>query len=240
MIFYETCCEMILKFLSKKNFQLILALFVGTLSVFSQTEKVSITTTNNGFSLKVDGKKFMIKGVNWDVIPIGKDAVSTNFWESSDDIIKKGLDHEMSLLRDMNVNAIRHYSGIPAKWIQYIYENYGIHTMINHSFGRYGMTVDGEWNPITNYSDPKMQKILLSEIEIMVSNYKNTPGLLLYLLGNENNYGLFWSGAETEDFPEEETEKMAVGEKYGRPMYRLMNSASKKIKELVSDIKGKL
>ena len=232
MIFYETCCEMILKFLSKKKFQLILALFVGTLSVFSQTEKVSITTTNNGFSLKVDGKNFMIKGVNWDVIPIGKDAVSTNFWESSDDIIKKGLDHEMSLLRDMNVNAIRHYSGIPAKWIQYIYENYGIHTMINHSFGRYGMTVDGEWNPITNYSDPKMQKILLSEIEIMVSNYKNTPGLLLYLLGNENNYGLFWSGAETEDFPEEETEKMAVGEKYGRPMYRLMNSASKKIKEL--------
>ena len=70
MIFYETCCEMILKFLSKKKFQLILALFVGTLSVFSQTEKVSITTTNNGFSLKVDGKNFMIKGVNWDVIPI--------------------------------------------------------------------------------------------------------------------------------------------------------------------------
>ena len=118
MIFYETCCEMILKFLSKKNFQLILALFVGTLSVFSQTEKVSITTTNNGFSLKVKGKNFMIKGVNWDVIPIGKDAVSTNFWEGSDEIIKSGLDHEMSLLRDMNVNAIRHYSGIPAKWIQ--------------------------------------------------------------------------------------------------------------------------
>ena len=138
----------------------------------------------------------------------------------------------MSLLRDMNVNAIRHYSGIPSKWIQYIYENYGIHTMINHPFGRYGMSIDGEWNPITNYSDPKMQKILLSEIEMMVSNYKNTPGLLLYLLGNENNYGLFWSGAETEDFPEEETEKMAVGEKYGRPMYRLMNTASKKIKEL--------
>jgi hypothetical protein len=89
MIFYETCCEMILKFLSKKNFQLILALFVGTLSVFSQTEKVSITTTNNGFSLKVDGKNFMIKGVNWDVIPIGKDAVSTNFWESSDEIINQ-------------------------------------------------------------------------------------------------------------------------------------------------------
>ena len=97
------------------------------------------------------------------------------------------------------------------------------------------MSVDGEWNPITNYSDPKMQKILLSEIEVMVSNYKNTPGLLLYLLGNENNYGLFWSGAETEDFPEEESKKKAVGEKYGRPMYKLMNMAAKKIKELDSN-----
>ena len=221
-----------LNFLDKKIFQLILALFAGTLSVLSQTEKVSINKSYNGFTLKVDGKNFMIKGVNWDVIPIGKDAVSANFWENSDEIIKLGLEHEMSLLRDMNVNAIRHYSGIPSKWIQYIYENYGIHTMINHPFGRYGMSVDGEWNPVTNYSDPKMQKILLSEIEMMVGNYKNTPGLLLYLLGNENNYGLFWSGAETEDFPEEETEKMAVGEKYGRPMYRLMNTASKKIKEL--------
>jgi hypothetical protein len=25
---------------------------------------------------------------------------------------------------------------LPAKWIQYIYENYGIYTMLNH--GRYG------------------------------------------------------------------------------------------------------
>ena len=80
-----------------------------------------------------------------------------------------------------------------------------------------------------------MQKILLSEIETMAKDYKNTPGLLLYLLGNENNYGLFWSGAETEDFPEDETEKMAVGEKRGRPMYRLMNEASRIIKKLDSN-----
>jgi hypothetical protein len=31
----------------------------------------------------------------------------------------------------MGVNVIRQYTGIPAKWIQYIYENYGIYTMLN-------------------------------------------------------------------------------------------------------------
>jgi len=218
-------------FLNIKKIQLFILLSLSGLLSFAQADKVLVRTNENGNTLIVNGEKFMINGMNWDVIPIGKDAVSANFWESSDKIIKLGLDHEMSLLREMNVNAIRHYSDIPAKWIQYIFENYGIYTMINHSFGRYGMSVDNEWKPITDYSDSKMQEILLSEIEVMVNNYKNTPGLLLYLLGNENNYGLFWSGAETEDFPEE-TQKVAVGEKYGRPMYRLMNQASKIIKEL--------
>ena len=222
---------MISDFLNIKKIQLFILLSLSGLLSFAQADKVLVRTNENGNTLIVNGEKFMINGMNWDVIPIGKDAVSANFWESSDKIIKLGLDHEMSLLREMNVNAIRHYSDIPAKWIQYIFENYGIYTMINHSFGRYGMSVDNEWKPITDYSDSKMQEILLSEIEVMVNNYKNTPGLLLYLLGNENNYGLFWSGAETEDFPEE-TQKVAVGEKYGRPMYRLMNQASKIIKEL--------
>ena len=222
---------MISDFLNIKKIQLFILLSLSGLLSFAQADKVLVRTNENGNTLIVNGEKFMINGMNWDVIPIGKDAVSANFWESSDKIIKLGLDHEMSLLREMNVNAIRHYSDIPAKWIQYIFENYGIYTMINHSFGRYGMSVDDEWKPITDYSDSKMQEILLSEIEVMVNNYKNTPGLLLYLLGNENNYGLFWSGAETEDFPEE-TQKVAVGEKYGRPMYRLMNQASKIIKEL--------
>ena len=226
---------MISNFSNIKIIELFTLLFISLSLSFCQTHEVLVKSNEHGNALIVNGEKFIINGMNWDVIPIGKDAVSADFWESSDEIIKLGLDHEMSLLRDMNINTIRHYSDIPPKWIEYIYKNYGIYTMINHSFGRYGMSIDGEWNPITDYSNSKMQKILLSEIESMVKEYKNTPGLLLYLLGNENNYGLFWSGAETEDFPEEEAKKMAVGEKYGRPMYRLMNEASKIIKKLDSN-----
>ena len=131
---------MIFDFLNIKKIQLFILLFLSGLLSFAQADKVLVRTNENGNTLIVNGEKFMINGMNWDVIPIGKDAVSANFWESSDKIIKLGLDHEMSLLREMNVNAIRHYSDIPAKWIQYIFENYGIYTMINHSFGRYGMS----------------------------------------------------------------------------------------------------
>ena len=52
----------------------------------------------------------------------------------------------------------------------------------------------------------------------------------MFLLGNENNYGLFWAGAETEDFPDEEDQIKAVGENRGRPMYKLMNDAAIAIK----------
>ncbi len=209
----------------------LIIVLIGT-GIFAQADQVSILKTAEGEKLIVNGKEFMINGMNWDYIPIGTNTVNADFWNKPDDIIKAGLDTEMSLLRNMNVNVIRQYTGVPARWVQYIYENYGIYTMLNHSFGRYGLTIDGVWTPITDYSDARTQELLMSEVQQMVEEFKDTPGLLFYLLGNENNYGLFWQGAETEDFPDDEQEKQFIGEKRGRPMYRLMNEASLMMKGL--------
>ncbi len=211
---------------------LFFSFFFFCTSLSAQSQRVKVSNINGQMSLTVDGKQFMINGMNWDYIPIGTNTVNANFWKKSDDIIKAGLDSEMALLKNMNVNVIRQYTGVPAKWIKYIYENYGIYTMLNHSFGRYGLLMDGVWVPVTDYSDPKTQQFLLSEIDELVKGYKDTPGLLLYLLGNENNYGLFWAGAETEDFPDDEGEKAYIGENRGRPMYKLMNEAALKIKAM--------
>lgn len=220
--------------INMRNNFLILITFLFATSVYAQSNVVEVKSTTEGKKLVVNGEDFMINGMNWDYIPIGTNTINANFWKKSDDIIKAGLDKEMSLLNNMNVNVIRQYTGVPAKWIQYIYENYGIYTMLNHSFGRYGLTINGVWTPVTDYSNPKTQELLLSEIRTLVEEYKGTPGLLMYLLGNENNYGLFWAGAETEDFPDEEEKKREVGEKRGRPMYRLMNEAAKIMKSIDS------
>ena len=209
-----------------KNIFLRFLLFFFAVNVFAQkTDKVSVVSNEQGMKLAVNGEDFMINGMNWGYVPIGTNY-NYSLWKQPEDVIKAALDAEMGLLKNMGVNAIRQYVGIQPKWIAYIYETYGIYTMLNHSFGRYGLTIDGAWVPVTDYRDPKTQKILLSEITELAKTYKNTPGLLLFLLGNENNYGLFWSGAETEDFPEGEEQKRAVGEKRGRPMYRLMNDAA--------------
>ncbi|MDT8414272.1 MAG: family 16 glycosylhydrolase [Flavobacteriaceae bacterium] len=185
----------------------------------------------DGFQLQVDGKDFFINGMNWDYYPIGTNY-EYNFWNQPEETIKAALDSEMTLLKEMGVNAIRVYTGIPPKWITHIYKNYGIYTMVNHSFGRYGLSLNGVWKADTHYDDKTTQALLLKEVEEMSRYYKNTPGLLMYLIGNENNYGLFWQGAETEDFPSEEARLKEVGESRARPMYKLMNEASKLIKSI--------
>ena len=217
-----------------RNNLITLLLFLSVTLAFAQADRVYVQNDNSGMRLVVNGEDFMINGMNWDYIPIGTNTVNAQFWNKSDDIIKAGLDSEMSLLKNMGVNVIRQYTGVPARWIRYIYEKYGIYTMLNHSFGRYGLTIDGVWTPITEYDDARTQELLLSEVSALAQEYKNTPGLLLYLLGNENNYGLFWQGAETEDFPDDEEEKKFIGEKRGRPMYKLMNDAAKAIKGIDS------
>ena len=203
-----------------------LLLLLSNLSCsFSQTEKINLVQNETGNKLQVDGKDFFIKGMNWDYFPIG-----TNYtfilWQQPETFIKKALDTEMALLKDMGVNVIRVYTGIPPKWISYIHKQYGIYTMLNHAFGRYGLTLDGNWVGNTDYADPRTEKFLLNEIKELASTYKDTPGLLVYLIGNENNYGLFWEGAETENIPvadRKSTER-------ARNMYQLFNKAALTIK----------
>jgi len=210
-----------------KKTYLVVLLSLWAFYARAQADKVYVQQSNAGMKLVVNGEPFMINGMNWDYFPIGTNY-SYSLWNQPDNIIKDALDAEMSLLKNMGVNAIRQYTGVPAKWIQYIYENYGIYTMLNHSFGRYGVTIDGAWMANTEYSDPRVQELLMSEVTQMVKEYKNTPGLLMYLLGNENNYGLFWGGAETEDIPIQDRKSTIRA----TAMYKLFNQATLAMKSL--------
>ncbi len=200
-------------------------LLLTPLLSFAQKDKVEVLKSNSGYQLSVNGKELFINGMNWDYFPIGTNY-NYSLWKQSDDVIMAALDNEMSLLKNMGVNVIRQYTGVPAKWVKYIYENYGIYTMLNHSFGRYGLNVKGKWEANTDYSNPAVKEILINETKEMVSQYKETPGILLFLLGNENNYGLFWRGAETENIPL--ADRNSTKDAYH--LYKLFNDAVKELK----------
>ena len=158
-----------------KNFFLRLMLFLLTITSYAQSNNVAVVSNDKGMKLVVDGKDFMINGMNWDYFPIGTNY-NYSLWKQSDDVIKAALDSEMSLLKNMGVNVIRQYTGIQPKWIQYIYEKYGIYTMLNHTFGRYGLTLNGAWVPNTEYSNPLTHDLLIKESKEMVETYKNKIG----------------------------------------------------------------
>jgi hypothetical protein len=210
-----------------KKIVLLLIFWCFSFTAHAQVEKVSVEKSNEGTRLVVNGKDFLVKGMNWDYFPIGTNY-NYSLWTQPDEIVKEALDSEMGLLKNMGVNTIRVYSGMPKKWIEYVYVNYGIYTMLNHTFGRYGVSVEGTWNPNTEYSDPKVQEELMKEVTQMTNEYKDTKGLLLFLLGNENNYGLFWDGAETENIPLEDR----ISTKRAHAMYKLFNEAAVAMKNI--------
>ena len=95
---------------------------------------VRVVTDAQGSRLQVDGRDFFVRGVNWDYFPIGHqlrlqplDAGPTT--SSSDGARPR----DGPAASTMGANAIRVYAGIPPRWVRYIYERFGIWTIVNHA-----------------------------------------------------------------------------------------------------------
>ena len=186
---------------------------------------IRVVTDSSGSRLQVDGRDFLVRGVNWDYVPIGQ-SINYSLWNESDATVRAALDREMELLRADGINAIRVYAGIPPKWVRYIYEHYGIWTVLDHTLGRYGTTIGGVYQPNTDYSDKRVRAELVKEVTAMVDQFRDTPGVLMWLLGNENNYGLQWRSAATENLPKEQRDVAKA-----RYLYSLVAEAARAVKQ---------
>ncbi len=201
-------------------------IFYALASYANEPNKVNTYRDDAGWKLQVDGEDFFVKGIVWGYTPIGENY-SYNLWANPDPFVKKVLDYECKLMQDAGINTIRSFGIIPPKWTTYIYEKYGIMTIVNHLMGRYGYNVGGAWIAQTNYADPLTRETLKKDILELVEQYKDTPGVLMFALGNESNYGLEWSSFEIENLP--------VGEQHkekAKSLYSLFNEimqAGKKI-----------
>ncbi len=206
---------------------MVLILFVVLESQAQTPAKVTALQDNSGWKLQVNGQDFYVKGVVWGYTPIGENY-GYNLWGHSDEYIKNVLDYECALMKKAGINTIRSFGNIPPKWVAYIYQQYGIMTMMNHLMGRYGYQVGGLWRPNTDYSDPLTRETLKKDITAWVQEYKDTPGVLMFALGNESNYGLEWSTSfEIENLPVGEQQKEKA--KY---LYSLFNEIIKEGKKI--------
>ena len=181
---------------------------------------VKVISDSTGHKLTVDDTDYFINGMNWDYYPIGTNY-SYILWDQPEEFILKVLDDEMSAMKAMGVNTIRQYVGVPPRWVKYIYETYDIFTILNHPFARYGMEIDGKWIANVNYGDPATRDQVLADVISMIEQFRYVPGVLMWLLGNENNYGLIWESSETQDMPEAQANHL----QQARDLYSLFNEA---------------
>lgn len=205
-------------------------LYAGAMVAETDLGPDVVTTLHDsdGWKLQVNGEDYFVKGVVWGYTPIGENY-SYNLWANPDETIRNILDYECELMKQAGVNTIRSFGLIPPEWVTYIYRKHGIRTMINFLMGRYGYNVDGVWHVWTNYGDPRTREVLKQDFVEIVQQYHDVPGVLMFALGNESNYGLEWSSFEIENLPE--------GERYqekARYLYSLFNEAMAAGKEVDS------
>lgn len=143
--------------------------------------EVRIRKLKSGYQLLVKNKPYFIKGVCYSPIPIGK-GHEHDFWSDSNEPWKV----DGALMREMGVNTVRFYKppeNLEAgkKVINDLYQFYGIRTIMGHWLGFWEY-------PCPAYADADFREKVKKEVLDMVRAYKDEPGILLWILGNENNY----------------------------------------------------
>ena len=197
--------------MKKRSLIFISILVFLNLSVFAQF--ITVKKDNKGWRLFDNKKEIEIKGMVWAYTPIGE-THTYDLWSKDDTFIMRMIDTDMTMLKAIGVNAIRCFNDIPPKWVEYIYSKYGIYTIINNLLGRYGVMVNGTWYPNTDYSDLYTRETLVAMATESAEKYRAVNGVLMYMFGNESNYGLVWSGTEIENLPTGEQNIVKAGYLY--------------------------
>ena len=136
---------------------------------------------NGHYRLMAGGKPFIVKGVCYSPIPIGKNH-EYDWWSDPN----KPWIVDGKLMKEMGINTIRVYQPgenpeAVKKVIRDLYNLYGIRTILGSWLGFWEY-------PCPFYADKGFQERIKKEVREMVSLYKDEPGVLLWILGNENNY----------------------------------------------------
>ncbi|MGE5197236.1 MAG: hypothetical protein ACM3IL_01880 [Deltaproteobacteria bacterium] len=181
---------------------------------------------NDRYQLMVSGRPYVIKGACYNPIPIGKNH-EYDWWSDPN----KPWMADGNLMKQMGVNTVRVYQPgdnpeSVKQVIRDLYDNYGIRMIFGHWVGLWEY-------PCPFYGDKKFQDKIKKEVLDTVSLYKDEPGLLLWILGNENNYSCLgtvnaWSSEEIDKEPDPQKRKNTRFKIY----YSFINELAKEIHKI--------
>ncbi|MDR3112425.1 MAG: hypothetical protein LBU55_04610 [Elusimicrobiota bacterium] len=183
------------------------------------TGNVKLIEYENGhFALKVGGKPYVVRAVcysptrpglspddgsvnvnrDWSVADFNKNGIADGPYEAWVDVNRNDIqdDNEktvgdFALMKAMGINTIRlyHYPNFNKSLLKDGYENYGFMYMVGNMLGMYGVDSGADWFKGTDYTNEKQKQAMLNSVKKMVNEFKDEPYVLMWVLGNENNYG---------------------------------------------------
>ncbi len=187
------------------------------------------TLKNSRYQLIVANKPYVVKGVCYNPIPIGFNH-DYDWWSDS---YKPWL-VDGKLMKEMGINTVRIYQtgenpDNVKKVIRDLYEQFGIRTILGHWMGFWEY-------PCPFYGDKVFEKRVKQEVIDMVNLYKDEPGVLMWILGNENNYSCLghvnpWSTDEIDQEPDLQKRKSMRAKIY----YSFINEIAVQIHEVDSN-----
>lgn len=100
---------------------------------------------------------------------------------------------DFQLLKEMGVNTLRiyHLPDVPNKeLLRKMHKEYGFYVLMGDFLGKYSIGSGADWSTGTDYENEEHKKNMMDTVKDMVMEYKDEPYLLMWILGNENNYGV--------------------------------------------------
>jgi beta-glucuronidase len=172
---------------------------------------------NGHWQMMLDGKPILVKSVAYTPTVIGQspDNGTLKDWTFEDynkngkidgpydAWVDKNLNNkqdpdelpvgDFTLLKEMGMNALRVYHHDHNKnkdLFRALYEDYGIMLLMGDFLGAYAVGSGATWNEGTDYANPAHQENMKASVKKMLEEYKDEPYILMWVLGNENNYGV--------------------------------------------------
>jgi len=205
---------------TKASFIICILFCVLCLPACSDTEaaQTEIKKTKEG------GYRLFVDGVIYQPIPPGGDYYY-NFWQDLEVVSK-----DARLMRQAGFNVVRFYA--PGedleqvrKVVRELHKN-GIYTVMSHWLGF--------WNyPCPFYGDKEFREEVKSGVLKMVEALKEEEGILMWILGNENNYSFsgkvnHWSCPEIDKIDDPSGKINKKAEVY----YSFVNDIAKQIQKI--------
>ncbi len=173
---------------------------------------------NGHWQLLVQGKPFPVKAITYSITPVGaspdrgtwnpskdwqlvdtnKNGIHDGFFESYVDKnnnnqqdANEPMVGDAKLLKDLGVNTLRAYHHIYNKELfRKLNKEYGFYFIVGDLLGGYAVGSGATWDKGTDYKDPGQRKKMLESVREMVLENKDEPYVLMWMLGNENIYGV--------------------------------------------------